>query len=676
MKDPGWYRKPMILSAVQCNYGEDSDVIMKDHVLANHFNGEQLFHLSAHRHVSFYDEARDGARLDAYLENAKKHDLIEILYWNVHCGYPVTKQAHPDWIQKNKTGRDITAYGSQYLICINSSWSDEYFRNLETLCSHAIDGIFLDGPIFVHNSCYCSSCRAQFRDAYGKDMEEATYQEFLCFRVDSITRMVKKTYEMVKRINPSIMVYLNNSALRADVTGNNTEKIYPYVDFLGTEGGFVWINKTYNYLHTTSQAKYIEKKAKGKPYFIFIAGDYKPFSYCMHTAEETKRLYALSLASGANIWYGIHGPTRLMDSPGGKAAAEFNRFIADHEEYFTRTESRANIALLWSNATANYYASSVDRSDFTEAQKMGQTEQRGNHHHSLLGFFDMLTRSHIQFDVLDTEAVFDGRIRDYQLLILPTYACIGDQEARLLEEYVECGGNLLASFDTGMYDENGTPRETGCLDNLMGIRRKSLLRYQDHGVGYSLFSDGEKENLFPFGGSAWELETSARILAKNSPPMTGRYEALPEQTIPYVVSNVRGKGRTVFIAGTMGEFWYEWATPEHRIWLARTVGDLAEVLTVTNAPPAVEFTLRRQGRRHLLHAVNMAGGPSRPLEQTIPIRDIEVEIRGIGQVSALFGLCAGIPFSWESIPGGILVHIPLLRDHEIIVIEQEEDTLC
>ncbi|MFO7637320.1 MAG: beta-galactosidase trimerization domain-containing protein [Clostridia bacterium] len=672
MDELKWFQKPMVLSAVQCNYGEDSFQIMKTHVLANGFNGEQLFHLNAEGHVSFYDEKRDGKKLDAYLKEAKQNGLIEILYWNVHCVYPVTRAIHPEWIQKDKKGGDIKAYGSQYLICINTPWAEEYHRNLEKLCTHPIDGIFLDGPVFLHNSCYCPHCRLKFREEYGMEMEEAEYADFLRFRVDSITRMVKKTHETVKAINPDIMLYLNNSALRADVTGSNTEKLYPYVDFLGTEGGFVWINKTFDYMHTTSHAKYIAQKAKGKPYFIFIAGDYKPSAYCMHTAEETKRLYALSLANGANIWYGIHAPTEVMDTPGGRAAADLNRFILDKQEYFTLTKSYSKAAILWSNTTANFYASSVAKSDFTEGRDIGTDRDKGNHHHSFLGFYDMLTRSHIQFDVLDTEAVKDGRIRDYELLVLPTYACMDEEEAGLFRTYVEEGGNIIASFDTGLYDGKGEKLEQGRLDGLFGIHRKALVHYNDHGIGYTRLLEDEEEKIVIFGGKAWELEAAGDVLAENLVPMAGRYEDFPRDSYPYIVENKTGKGKTVFISGTMGEYYNEWASPDHRQWFEKTVNRLCDVLVHTDAPPAVEFTLRRQKNRLLLHVVNMVGGPSRPMETTVPVHDIHVEISGLKGVREVKGIVTDSTYACRETPVGTSITIPMLMEYEIIVIEQED----
>ena len=63
MNDLKWYEKPLRISAVQCNYDEDSYDILENHVYQGHFNTEQLFHLNAYGHTSFYDHARDAEKL-------------------------------------------------------------------------------------------------------------------------------------------------------------------------------------------------------------------------------------------------------------------------------------------------------------------------------------------------------------------------------------------------------------------------------------------------------------------------------------------------------------------------------------------------------------------------------------------------------------------------------------
>jgi hypothetical protein len=55
-----WYEKPLRIAAVQCNYGEDSFDILENHVFKGHFNTEQLLHLNAEGHTSFYKHERDA----------------------------------------------------------------------------------------------------------------------------------------------------------------------------------------------------------------------------------------------------------------------------------------------------------------------------------------------------------------------------------------------------------------------------------------------------------------------------------------------------------------------------------------------------------------------------------------------------------------------------------------
>ncbi|MBN2884252.1 MAG: beta-galactosidase trimerization domain-containing protein, partial [Clostridia bacterium] len=423
-------------------------------------------------------------------------------------------------------------------------WMDEYLKNLEKLCEHELDGLFLDGPLFMRNGCYCDYCQEKFQKEYGKSIFDAKYSEFLEFRTNSVTEMIKNTFGMKERLNPEIKLYINNSALRADVTGSNTSKVYPYVDFLGTEGGFCWINKSFDYTHTTSHAKYIETKANGKPYVVFIAGDAKPYSYCMYTGTETERLYSLSLAQGANIWYGIHGPTKMFKSEAGRVSAKFNQYIMNNEKHLINTKSCAKVALMWSDATSNYYASSVMKTDFTDSQQIGGEGKNGNHHDALTGFADILTRSHVQFDIADQDCIFDGRIFNYDLLILPTYACISEKEADILRKYVREGGNLLATFDTGMYDETGTKRDIGILDDMFGVKRGNQVEYKDVGIGYTELLEDIEENIIPMSGFAWEIEAAegAELLARSFYPMAGRYVAFPTDSYGYISRNKYGKG--------------------------------------------------------------------------------------------------------------------------------------
>ena len=61
--------------------------------------------------------------------------------------------------------------------------------------------------------------------------------------------------------------------------------------------------------------------------------------------------------------------TRRLRSPGGRAAREMNRFLREHEPYYTRTKPVARIALMRSTTTMDYYHRDIEVSDFTRAER-------------------------------------------------------------------------------------------------------------------------------------------------------------------------------------------------------------------------------------------------------------------------------------------------------------------
>ncbi len=59
----------------------------------------------------------------------------------------------------------------------------------------------------------------------------------------------------------------------------------------------------------------------------------------------------------------------------------------------------------------------------------------------------------------------------YKVLILPLAFAIGPEEARVIREFVQNGGTLIADVRPGMYDGHCKPLEAGTLDDVFGIER-------------------------------------------------------------------------------------------------------------------------------------------------------------------------------------------------------------
>lgn len=667
-----WWHRPLRISAVQCSYGEDSFDILKNTVIPGAFNTEQLFHLTAEGHMSFYEEKLHGKKLDEYLVEAHKNNINEIIYINVHCFAKKYKDLHPEWVQLDKEGNELKAYDTYYFNCINGGWFEYFLENLKGLCQHDIEGIFLDGPVIAQEGCYCKVCQDKFYRLYGKSIFEASYDEMMFFKVDSVTEFVMKCNRTIKSINPEIMIYLNNSALRADVTGNNSRKVEPYVDLLGAEGGFIHVDRNESLYHAGAMAKFIENQAMGKPTVIFFAGDHKPHSYFMHTAAETKIVYAQSIANGANVWYGIHGPTKMMNTPGGRTAIEMNKFHAANEQYYFKTKPCSKVALMWSMDSANYYSSTVGVTDFTRSQQMGKAVgKKSNHYRAFMGFYEMLARSHIQFDIVDEYNVKNGSISKYDLVILPTCGCIFDETAEGIKNYVQSGGNIISTYDTGFYTQKGQYAKRGLLWDVQGIEEyQDTIEYTISGTGYQCLkkdhwcSESFDSMLIPSPTLAVKAVPSskAEVVSTYLEPMRGRYVALPSEGYPGMIINQYGKGCSFYIAGTIGEYYCEKSHPALRRLVENIVRKLSSRVLSSDTLCSVEFVLRSQeienvhaleergkdkcrsivnsegeskgeesckcsnNKRYILHVINMTGDMKRPVEKIAPLFDVSVTL--------------------------------------------------
>lgn len=669
-----WEEGPLLISAVQCKFEDDDLWTLEEYVAKSGFNTEQLFHLAGQGHMAYYDEAAHGAKLDEYLAHSRALGIREIAYYNTHCLTPELAALHPDWLLRQRDGSALSAYSIYSVCCVNSPWVEHFLDSIGELCRHDIDGLFLDGPLMGESGCYCPTCQKLFAEGYGKSIEDSTFNERLQFRTDSVTRFVKKTRDIVKGVNPDIMLYLNNSALRPDVTGSNSRAVEPYVDMLGAEGGFVRSDNTTSLWSVGSKAKHLEAISRGKPTVTYIIGNQSGTPYYMQTPAETTILHAQSFAHGANIWYGLCGSASIYkDTPGSDAAKAFNRFVAEHKEYYAKSKSCAKIALMWSQDTANHYAASVEESDFTGAERTAKLARKGDHYAELMSFVDILSRAHIQFDLVDEVSVTEG-LGKYGFLILPDCACMSDDVAVAVNRYAESGGAVMSTFDTGFYHADGNPAPRPKCGAMQGIASvNGLAEYPSIGNSYqkpeqSWLFEGVNAPVLPAPILCLDVtpQQDAEVLSLALSPMSSVYTRLPETGVPAILENCFGKGSSLFFTGNFGMLYGLRALPEYSRMVVNIVRRFADPLVEVSGPGCVEAVLRRQDGRTILHLINLTGAMNRPFTEMVPLSGLSITVRtdGIGKPFALRGNVSDYAYG----DGKLHLTLDMLQDFDLIVI--------
>jgi len=686
-----WKEQPLLISAVQTTKG-DSNWTLEDYVVKNGFNTEQLLHLFGDGYITTFFPERDEQNLTEYLKKSRKHGIREIIYVNTHVLDLETSKNHPSWCQITKDGTPKVMYQIYSGVCVNpkGDFHKDFLKKLESLCKLDIDGIFMDGPVMFSTGCYCDTCRAAFEKRYGHSVYEATKLELQEMAVDTCTQHLKEVYELVKSINPNIMVYINNSALRSDITGSNTRKVYDYVDMVGAEGGFHggWMGTT-GLWHLSARVKHLEgivgDTLKGeKPIITFFSANHAGISDYPHTPAEVELAYAQSYANGSNIWFGPHFPAKeFSKTSAASKLKEMNDFINANKDIFAPSKTCARVAVMWSQETSNNYASSIGDSDFVAAEKSG-FEDRGDHYEAIFSVADMLYRNHIQFDIIDEESVLDGSINNYQSVIMPTVACLEDSVAEKIAEYVENGGNILGNFDIACYHADGSFAGESKLAKVFGFVGKPQV-FKGMNMSSTYYFQEKNHQLIenisvpkfpgPILNVKWDVAQDVEVIMKASVPKKSQYEAIPlDKNYPALFKHKYGKGTAYYISGTYAEYVANVRNVKDYEKIIKSYCDItSKPVVVSDAAGLYEVVLRRQQDRFILHIINLTGAMERPIERVVPLHNVEFSLN-------LDGFGIDKEYTLRSLRGAALQNINIncneisfsldkIKEYEIIVIE-------
>jgi hypothetical protein len=155
--------------------------------------------------------------------------------------------------------------------------------------------------------------------------------------------------------------------------------------------------------------------------------------------------------------------------------------------------------------------------------------------------------------------------------------------------------------------------------------------------------------------------------------MPARYVKVPPLSDnPVFLINEYGSGKSFYIAGNFFEHYYNYHNPDYRNILANATSLMArKLITLENCPRSVEVTLRQQlnNNRLIVHLVNFTGEMTRPIESTVPIRNIKITVHGFPELRHARALQLGESLPVEQKSKDVTFTLPLLKEYEIISLE-------
>ena len=662
-------------------------------------------------HFEKYPPLGDFDLLRQYLPHARKYGLHVLAYLNMHWFAYDWAGQHPGWEQVTVDGvaygRKNPLYGNGTTLCVNSGWRDWATGLIAEAMKTGIDGVFLDGPLFYPGCCYCDDCRRKFAAEHGADIplvedwSDPMWARFIDFRARSLAEFMADSRAAVKSVNPDGVAFLNAGTWHANTWrfARSLDTIGDFEDFNGAEEFFHPGSPGKSVLAWAATAKYMA--AGGKPAIVFSHHALGAWHYIPLPKIETQLAIAQTVACGANPWFAVfdyaldHSRDDAVES-----VKEIQSFLAANEEYYTQTESMADVALLNSSQTSTHYVSAYP--EFYGNLGSGREENLGVDaggggrvddwrkrkeicervvDQSYLGYYQALTRAHIPFDVvLDGQISSEGLAR-YRVLILPNSACLSDVQVDAIRGFVERGGSVVAEFETGSYDELGRPRQTNPLLDTFGVAGPGRMKRPASTEEYvrvkrpeGVMAGFQPEQLIARPSYSLECRAPAQASAPSvfMNEVGGSYSPLKgESSIPALVLGDAGNGRTVYVPSLVGEFYGRLRMADYQKLIENMVrwAHVEPFFMETDALSTVEVEPRCSADRKqiLIHLVNNTGDMQRPISEIIPIRDVRIRLRRTDVIGAR-AMRADVELHVTSVPDGTEFTLPELGVYELIVV--------
>ncbi|MBN2308857.1 MAG: beta-galactosidase trimerization domain-containing protein, partial [Candidatus Hydrogenedentes bacterium] len=657
----------------------------------------------------------------ALIDACHRRDIRVTPYLNVHGFYVELCAEHPDWPQRlPPTGEGAPAVrgnGRWAPPCYNSSWRDFALDAITAMArDYAIDGIFLDGPSFYPQTCYCSTCRARFRKATGHDLpawgdrQDLAWPPFLAFRSETLAAFLADVRRRLDEARPGehLVLYMNNTSLGATWSSAcRTRLLAPYLDILGNERANLFSAPpalTPLWLPGVSM-KILETQAKphGQPTVQYCCFRHLPWDYYpLHEAEYRCHIAGV-LANGGHPQ--VMGGWRYLDPTLQRVVREMSELQSVHPGVFCGSQSAANVALLWPQRTADFGGTQTPMLATTQAQIYPQppagapppfVSGAAAVQDEFYGWAEVLFRSGIPYDVIDEDQIESGAkaLHRYAALILPAAQCLPDAACAAIEEFVRGGGHLVVTGTTSLCNEWDAKRPDFGLADVFGAS------YAGHLIGplpidyievrrdsktcslpEAQILSGITHDAIPAPPAAvGVIPRTASVLAVHLHKLLTRYEPLTRDENPpaVVLANRCGNGTCAFLAGMFGAAYWQHRFPDHRrllgnavLWRCTPPVELLPGGDPSHPPETVEVSWRRAADgRWLLHLVNHTGAMSRPIERTLPVHGLRISLPALAKAGNIHATClrSGRKVGVEQKRGAPpLVSISRLEDYDVIV---------
>jgi hypothetical protein len=556
-----------------------------------------------------------------------------------------TARQHPEWLVVDENGTFVGTKpydaGFYRQLCLNSPYVDFLeAQTLEVCRTLPTDGIFFD--IVFPTACSCEHCK---RDMIAAGMDPSDAAQRKTFADQVLLQFEERISAAVRGVQPDATIFYNGGHV-----GPYHRRIlhsYSHLELESLPSG------GWGYMHFPVAQRFA--RTLGVPTlgmtgkFHTSWGDFS--SYKNQPALEFECFNMVAMGAQCSVGDQLH-PSGKIDAETYKLIGSVYSQIAAVEPWCRDAEPVAEIGV------------------FTPEEFLGGGH--GAMRPAIIGATRILQELRQQFDIIDSQSDFSR----YKLLILPDEIRCDDTLAAALERFVQAGGALIASYQSGL-----NPAGEGFSIKALGVEDRGEAPYSPDFIvadklggsrpeaGQVMYSQGRQ--VAPGAG--------AEVLSRMQQPYFNRtwehfcsHRHTPAEGPATYPGAIRHGNCIYFMHPLFGL--YEAKAP---LWCKELVCGALELLLPEPAlrvegPSTLQASLNvqpAQGRQivHLLHYIpERRGREFDIIEDVIPLYNVKVSVQGSASQVTLEP--QGQALAFEQNGGRVEFTVPELKGHQIVAI--------
>ncbi|MFC4323723.1 alpha-amylase family protein [Litchfieldia salsa] len=599
-------------------------------------------------------EYLNGDSLNKIIEECHKQGIKVIARTDFSKIQYSVYEKNPDWAYRTREGK-IVNYNGYVHTCLNGGYQQEYMFEIlqEVLTTHEFDGLFCNMSGFLvvdysykyHGPCHCENCQRKFKEQYGLELPEkddprsSVYKKYMIFKKDCEKEHTERLRRLVKDISPDIAI-------------NG-------LDYIRGESNTDIGRANWQY-SASSNSRVISGPDRNRPTDNASVG-FMGFRY-RHTSVSPALMELRqwqNLANAGSLSMYIMG--RLdnhLDTSGLEATKKVFQFHQKHEKLYSNLVSMAKGVVV---RNASLYQSDSE----------------------VFGWIRALTESHIPFDEIRISELNDlSQLDGKEFVVLGDIKFLSDQQVKLFDDFAANGGTVIATGETGLFNNHFEARN-GMALNCLGIEH---VKENKSDLLSSIFKISEAEkDLFPRCNNTPLIAPGPNLVLVEPKENAKKYlQLIPEHPFgppeicyyneviqePGIIMSEYHKGRGVYIPWKIGSFYREQGYQNTLNIMQDILFSLCGIEEIApNLTPMVEVNMvkDKDNDKQMIQFVNNSGCFANSYFSPVPIHNISLRLKDVKESAQIETLRGGkVEYRFED--GYLNINLDVLKDYDAIVL--------